>query len=420
MVREIIVIKKPRKDVLPDKPIAFPPLQNLHLELMENKKKLKKNIPLVQVKKPAPAGVPVVKAKPYSAAVMAGTAPVGTQSPVTEKKVSVTEKKVSVTKKDSKKKEAVSEANTEEVGDLENDLEEKTSGNTGAETTGDDANAEAANEDEAGEEARDEAGEEARDEAGEDDDVIADLAEGVATGAAVVGVAKGEDLVENMEVENTPEVPQEEDQYAGLSPEEREAKEKEEYIWRFRILKKQYRSRDIPEFTEHDDIITMKTTYERTLREIGLETNLENYRMYLIGSFMAIEFASTHWMGINLDGFYSQQMLMMDKYDRLLIELGEKSYTRWGSNLPVEVRLLGFVILQAGLFYLGKIIADKAGSSVAELFKNITGQPVAKASTASGSVNEEPEPAPKKKMRGPSVKVADLKKKIPKRDSEES
>ena len=406
MVREITIIKKPRKDVLPDKPIAFPPLQNLHLELMENKKKLKKNIPLVQVKKPVPAGAPVAKAKPYSAAVMAGTSPAGVQeksSPVVEKKATVKkeEQKNSKSKKDSSKKEEKAEESVDaEADDLENDLVDEEAG-----------------------------AEEAND---EDADIIADLAAGATAGvaagmAAATAASSGEDIVENMEgvagdaVEEGAahvEAPQEDDQYAGLSPEEREAKEKEEYIWRFRILKKQYRNRDIPEFTEHDDIITMKTTYERTLKEIGLETNLENYRMYLIGSFMAIEFASTHWMGVNLDGFYTQQMLMMDKYDRLLIELGEKSYTRWGSNLPVEVRLLGFVILQAGLFYLGKIIADKAGSSVAELFKNITGQPVAKASTA--TANEDPEPAPKKKMRGPSVKVADLKKKIPKRDSEES
>lgn len=402
MVREITIIKKPRKDALQDKPISFPPLQNLHLELMENKKKLKKNIPLVQVKKPVAtsSGAPAVKVKPYSAEVMAGIAEPepSLEKSSKPKKVSKSPapEKTSKTKKIEKEPDAGADEGTDTGADVD----------AGADAGADD-NLEDALADEVQEE--------------EDDEVAADLAAATVEGvSAGIAAETSEKTIENMEGDDAeePTQPQEDDPYAGLSPEEREAKEKEEYIWRFRILKKQYRSRDIPEFTEHDDLITMKTTYERTLREIGLETNLENYRMYLIGSFMAIEFASTHWMGINLDGFYSQQMLMMDKYDRLLIELGEKSYTRWGSNLPVEVRLLGFVILQAGLFYLGKIIADKAGSSVAELFKNITGQPVAKASNAN-TVNDEPEPAPKKKMRGPSIKVADLKKKV-KRDTEES
>ena len=46
MPREIIVVKRPRATPLADIPINFPPLVNLHLELLENKKKLKKGLPL--------------------------------------------------------------------------------------------------------------------------------------------------------------------------------------------------------------------------------------------------------------------------------------------------------------------------------------------------------------------------------------
>ncbi len=56
------------------------------------------------------------------------------------------------------------------------------------------------------------------------------------------------------------------DPYAGLTPEQREVKEKEEYLWRFLILKKQYgrnSSIPIPAFNEHSDLTIMKNTYER-------------------------------------------------------------------------------------------------------------------------------------------------------------
>lgn len=124
---------------------------------------------------------------------------------------------------------------------------------------------------------------------------------------------------------------------------------------------------------------------------------------------MLMEFVAVNWMELDFVGFTGHQMTLMSKYDRMLIELGEKSYNSWGSNLPVEIRLIGFILLQAGIFYLGKIIAEKGGSGIAEVFKNLTGAPVA-ASPEAKTENTE-EAAPKKKMRGPSIKVGDLKKK---------
>lgn len=49
---KFVVIKVSRPDPITDKPINFPPLKNLHLELLEIKRKLKKNIPAISVRKP--------------------------------------------------------------------------------------------------------------------------------------------------------------------------------------------------------------------------------------------------------------------------------------------------------------------------------------------------------------------------------
>jgi hypothetical protein len=51
---KFVVIKVSRPDPITDKPVNFPPLKNLHLELLEIKKKLKKNIPAITVRKPEP------------------------------------------------------------------------------------------------------------------------------------------------------------------------------------------------------------------------------------------------------------------------------------------------------------------------------------------------------------------------------
>ncbi len=152
----------------------------------------------------------------------------------------------------------------------------------------------------------------------------------------------------------------------------------------------------------------MKTTYDRTIRELYLDDAVETYRSYLFFGFVVMEFVSTQWIGVDLVGLTIQQTRMMHKYDRLLVELGEKSYNRWGINLPVEIRLIGLILFQTCIFYLGKIISKKYGNKVAELFKGITGQPPNVTSTSKSSSKEQ-NPPKKKRMRGPKIHPEDIK-----------
>ena len=148
----------------------------------------------------------------------------------------------------------------------------------------------------------------------------------------------------------------------------------------------------------------MKTSYERTIRELYLDDAVETYRTYLLGGWIVMEYVCVQLIGVDIRGFTLQQIKMMYKYDRMLIELGEKSYTRWGMNLPVEVRLIGMILFQAAIFYLGKIIADNYGDSVAELFKGFTGQPPAGPSSEKATERTQPETKdPSKKMKGPHI-----------------
>ncbi len=336
MVSQLRVIKKPRAGGIPDHPINFPPLENLHLELLENKKKLKSGLPSVPPsKKPTVIPIVVNKDKNQEETIE--------QEDFKEKKKKVTHEKVD------KEDEDMVAALGEDIPDDERGSEE------------------------------------ADDERGSDEE----------------GGSEEEE--------------EEDDPYAGMSPEEKESMEKEEFIWRFRILKKKYKtpSIEIPDYNEHSDLPTMKRNYDRTIKELYLDESVETYRSYLLGSWIVMEFVSTQWLAIDLSGFTVQQTKMMHKYDSLLIELGEKSRERWGMNLPVEVRLLGFILLQAGIFYLGKIIAAKFGNNVSEIFKGVTGQP-------SEPKLPKKDDSKDKKPRGPRIKASDIRKMHSKKVDEES
>jgi hypothetical protein len=197
--------------------------------------------------------------------------------------------------------------------------------------------------------------------------------------------------------------------------EEKERKEKAELLFSFMVLRRKYPAVEIPEFTEHSDMDTMKRVYEQIIRRVSLDSSVENYKQYLMGGFMILEWVSTNWMAIDLSGFARQQNQMMGRYERLLIELGEKNYSTAGSRFPVEVRLIFFVLFNAGMFYVQKMIFS--GGDGGNVFNTLLG--------GMGQPQVQPATTPHKrrgKMNGPTItpnEVEELTRKNPS-DSEDS
>lgn len=342
------IIKIPRKDPTPDHPINFPPLENLHLELIENKKKLKKGLPLIPVipKKLKPKPLPPPKDPPH----------VENLKPENE-----------APEDDS---EMLDELAGEEVQKIHVDPIEETLGEHLAESTG--------------EEKTDKLESETCEEPEEVDEIMA------------FGQTLPPDELEIFdEMAST-----EQRRYMQMDTEHRERYQKETYLWKWRLLKRSYPSRaDLPEFNEHSDLHTMKISFDRTKKDLILEDTVESYRMYLVVGWLGIEYVCTRQIGIDMTGFTSAQTRMMHKYEKLLIELGERSYSKWGTNLPVEVRLGCLVLFQAAVFYLSKIMMSQGNPLFADIFNGITGQPPQRSESA---------PQPKKKMRGPKIRAEDI------------
>lgn len=173
---------------------------------------------------------------------------------------------------------------------------------------------------------------------------------------------------------------------------------KRELLFKFELLKKSYKTANIPEFTIHSDYNTMLKSYNTCLKQVTLDNTVENYKQYLLGGFMLVEFVGSSFLKLDMTGFTQQQMVSMNSYERLLIELGEKSYVPDAKNWPVELRLLFMILMNAGIFVVTKMIMKKTGSNLMNLF-------------GGGGVSTHTAPPPpqrKRRMNGPDINVDDL------------
>lgn len=173
--------------------------------------------------------------------------------------------------------------------------------------------------------------------------------------------------------------------------------QKRTLLYKFDMLKLKYKKATIPEYTIHTELSVLQKEYDHQLYRLNIETSVESYRTYLmVGCFIIETLAGK--INIDLSGYTQQQLLASEQYDRLLIELGEKSYVPTGSRYPVELRLLLLMLTNALLFGIQKVAMNKFGFDINGL--------MAGANNATNPNNNSSNiPKPVKKMNGPKVEI---------------
>ncbi len=98
----------------------------------------------------------------------------------------------------------------------------------------------------------------------------------------------------------------------------------------------------------------MKKTIDIIVKQLSVDSSVETYKNYLVGGFMVCEMVFGR-IGFDMEGFTQQQLLSMNSYEKLLLELGEKTYTPAGMDKwPVEVRLALAILFNAVWFIAAK------------------------------------------------------------------
>ena len=170
---------------------------------------------------------------------------------------------------------------------------------------------------------------------------------------------------------------------------------KRELLFKFDLLRKSYPMSTIPEYNIHTDLTLLEKSYRDCVRRLSLDSTVENYKTYLLYGFMGCEFVFGNFLGFDMQGFTQQQIISMHSYEKLLIELGEKSYVPTGSNWPVELRLLFMIIMNAAFFVVSKMMMKKTGANLMGMVNSMNTPKVS-------------EQSQKRKMRGPNIDLDNI------------
>jgi len=152
---------------------------------------------------------------------------------------------------------------------------------------------------------------------------------------------------------------------------------------KYNILRKTFPEHGFPEVPRtvtlseiKKNIRAIHVQYENDVREIHINNNTSKYRIYLIMLWIGIEYGLTKTIGEKAKGYTLFQMNSMDKYNKLLIEIGVK-YTKSEekeSEWPVEVRLIFVALVQAAIFigisYASEYVGESNGKMIGDFLSD--------------------------------------------------
>ena len=147
---------------------------------------------------------------------------------------------------------------------------------------------------------------------------------------------------------------------------------------KFGTLRRNWPNFHIPDPPESTSLEQIHAQYDIYIRHIHVSNNIDMYKLCLVVVWLAIE-GFCFKIGLDISGYTVSQMNAMNKYEQLLIELGETNYktasegTGTQSQWPVEIRIVYASLVSAVGFIIIKMLASWVNMSPETLAPIING-----------------------------------------------
>lgn len=137
---------------------------------------------------------------------------------------------------------------------------------------------------------------------------------------------------------------------------------------RLQILKTRFKDVTIPKNNQDMTWQELRKIYYIEMDRVSISKNVDAYRIIMILAGFLIEYIGFKFLKLDITGFGTHNMKSMWRYERLLIELGEKDYASFGENWPVEFRLIGMMLVSAVIFVIAKSLYKTTGQDMSNDF----------------------------------------------------
>ena len=133
---------------------------------------------------------------------------------------------------------------------------------------------------------------------------------------------------------------------------------------KYQILQKSWQEYKFPNMDEK--LVQSKPqmvidTYNKSVERIQIDMDVNQYKIALIIMFLVIEVVCVKFLGFDAGGYTLSQIKAMNRYEKLLIEIGERKMLIGGDSWPPEVRILFIGLFNCGLFILMKYLSSVLG-----------------------------------------------------------
>jgi hypothetical protein len=148
--------------------------------------------------------------------------------------------------------------------------------------------------------------------------------------------------------------------YSKLTPDQLEYM-RSEFRVKFGILRSSYPQWNVIDLSPTLTLDQIHDLYEYYIRQIIVSKETGQYKVYLLIFFMFVEVVGVKLLKLNMSGYTMSQLKIMNRYDSLLTELGEKWLVSSGSDWPVEARLLMMAVFNAVIFIAVRYLCSWMG-----------------------------------------------------------